>query len=222
MDDDPDPEKVEVPCIGERFPHIKVRTTQGEIELPDHYNGKWLVLFSHPADFTPVCTTEFVSFAKNMEKFKSMNCELLGSSIDQVYSHIKWLEWIEEKLNVKIEYPIVADSSGKLASLLGSMQPPSKSVAIRALFVIDPVGAIRSILYYPKGVGRNINEILRLLKAMQIADQYHVAIPVNWPDNEIIGDDVLVPPANNIKDAMALKNDDRCFDWWFCHKKVDY
>jgi peroxiredoxin (alkyl hydroperoxide reductase subunit C) len=214
-----------IPLLGEDFPKIKVQTTHGEIELPDYYRGKWFVLFSHPADFTPVCTTEFAAFQKRYEKFKKLNCELIGLSIDQVFSHIKWVEWIKEKLGTEIQFPIIADDTGKVAEMLGLIHPEKGTNTVRAVFVVDDKGKIRVIIYYPQELGRNIDEILRAVEAIQVSDKYGVAMPANWPDNEIVGDNVIIPPAKDEKTAnqrleMAKKGEIECFDWWFCHKKI--
>lgn len=215
------------PLIGERFPEVEVHTTIGKIKLPDYYveKGKWFVLFSHPADFTPVCTTEFVSFQKNYEKFKELNTELIGLSIDQVFSHIKWIEWIKEKLNVEIEFPVIADDRGELAEILGMISPYKGSNTVRAVFIVDNKGIIRAILYYPQEVGRNVEEILRLVKALQTSDEKGVATPANWPNNELIGDKVIIPPATSIEEAeerkkAAEKGEIESYDWWFCYKKL--
>ena len=214
-----------IPLIGEKLPTFEAKTTKGVFKVPDDFRGKWLVLFSHPADFTPVCTTEFVAFQKRLDKFKELNAELLGLSIDQVFSHIKWVEWIKEKLNVEIQFPIIADDTGEIAKLLGMIHPGKGTNTVRAVFIIDPEGVVRLILYYPQEVGRNIDEILRALKALQTSDANNVATPANWPDNELIKDHVIIPPANS--DALAKerlekaeKGEFECFDWWFCHKKL--
>jgi len=206
--------------IGEKLPEMEVQTTHGKKVLPNDYLGKWLVLFSHPADFTPVCTTEFVSFAKNYEKFKKLNAELLGLSIDQVFSHIKWVEWIEKELKVEIPFPIIADDVGKVATKMGMIHPGAGTKTVRAVFIIDPEGVVRLILYYPAEVGRNMAEILRVLEAFQISDSHNVAMPANWPNNELIGNRVIIPPASNVQDAKERPKQYECFDWWFCHKKV--
>ncbi len=218
-------ETTRFPLIGEKFPEIEVKTTHGVIKLPDHFRGKWFVLFSHPADFTPVCTTEFVAFQKRYEKFKELNAELIGLSIDQVFSHMKWAEWIEEKLGVRIEFPIIADDTGAMAKKLGMIHPGKGMNTVRAVFIVDPEGAIRLILYYPQEIGRNMDEILRALKALQISDEHKVAIPANWPENELIGDRVIIPPASDVKTAKerlekAKAGEFECFDWWLCHRKL--
>ncbi len=218
-------EITKMPLLGDKFPEMEVKTTHGVIKLPDHFKGKWFVLFSHPADFTPVCTTEFVAFQKRYEKFRELNTELIGLSIDQTFSHIKWTEWIEEKLGVKIEFPIIADDVGSVAAKLGLIHPNKGTNTVRAVFVVDPDGVIRLILYYPQEVGRNMDEILRAVKALQTSDKYGVAIPANWPENELIGDKVIIPPASDVKTAKerlekAKAGEFECYDWWLCYKKV--
>ncbi len=218
-------EVTKMPLLGDKFPEMEVKTTHGIIKLPDHFKGKWFVLFSHPADFTPVCTTEFVAFQKRYEKFRELNTELIGLSIDQTFSHIKWTEWIEEKLGVKIEFPIIADDVGSVAAKLGLIHPNKGTNTVRAVFVVDPDGVIRLILYYPQEVGRNMDEILRAVKALQTSDKYGVAIPANWPENELIGDKVIIPPASDVKTAKerlekAKAGEFECYDWWLCYKKV--
>jgi len=179
---------------------MTVQTTHGVITLPKAFAGKWFVLFSHPADFTPVCTTEFVAFQKRYDKFRSLNCELIGLSVDQVFSHIKWEEWIKNNLNIEIEFPIIADT-GTVAEKLGLIHPGKGTNTVRAVFVVDSAGKIRIILYYPQELGRNMDEILRVVQAMQISDKNNVAMPANWPNNEIIGDSVIIPPAKDVKTA---------------------
>ena len=210
--------------MGDKFPDMKVQTTRGEITLPGDMKGKWFVLFSHPADFTPVCTTEFVAFQKRYEKFRELNCELIGLSVDQVFAHIKWEEWINENLDVEIEFPIIADT-GAVANKLGLIHPGKGTNTVRAVFIMDAEGIIRIMLYYPQELGRNMYEILRAVKAMQIADKYGVAMPANWPNNEIMNDHVIIPPANDIKTAKermekAKTGEYECYDWWLCHKKL--
>ncbi len=208
-----------IPKIGDKFPKMEVQTTSGRLKLPDHFKGKWFVLFSHPADFTPVCTTEFYAFQKRYKDFKKINCELIGLSVDQVFSHIKWKEWIKDNLGLKIEFPIIADDTGEIACSLGMIHPKKGTNTVRAVFVVDPKGVIRAILYYPQEVGRNMDEILRLVKALQTADRGY-ATPANWPNNEIIKDEVIIPPASDEKTAAKRKKEYKCFDWWFCHKKL--
>jgi len=206
--------------LGEKFPELEVQTTHGKMKLPEAFKGKWFILFSHPADFTPVCTTEFVAFQKRYEKFKELNCELIGLSIDQVFSHIKWVEWINDKLGVKIKFPIIADDTGKVANKLGLIHQNKGTNTVRAVFIVDDKGIIRTILYYPQELGRNMDEILRIVKGLQISDKEGVAMPANWPNNELINDEVIIPPASDEETAKKRKEEYDCFDWWFCHKKV--
>jgi len=218
-------EERRIPLLGEKVPSFEAQTIHGRIRFPDDYRGKWVVLFSHPADFTPVCTTEFVAFQKRYEEFKKLGCELIGLSIDQVFSHIKWIEWIKEKLGIEIKFPIIADDQGKIATMLGMIHPGKGTNTVRAVFIIDPDGRVRAILYYPQEVGRNMDEILRLVKALQISDEKKVAMPANWPNNELIGDKVILPPASDEKTARerldkARAGEFECFDWWFCYKKA--
>lgn len=211
--------------LGEKFPEITVKTTKGLIKLPDHYKGKWWVLFSHPADFTPVCTTEFVAFQKRYDKFRELNAELIGHSVDQVFSHIKWVEWIKDKLGINIEFPIIADDTGEVAKSLGLIHPGKGTNTVRAVFIVDPNGIVRLIVYYPQEIGRNMDEILRALKALQTSDANKVAIPANWPNNELIGDKVIIPPASTIDEAnnrleKIKRGELEGFDWWFTYKKL--
>jgi len=207
-----------IPLLGDKFPEFEVQTTHGKMKLPDVYKNRWFVFFSHPADFTPVCTTEFVAFQKKYDQFKELGCELIGLSVDQVFSHIKWIEWIKEKLGVAIEFPVIADT-GKVAETLGLIHPGKGSNTVRAVFVVDPKSTIRAILYYPQEVGRNIDEVIRIVRAFRISDEQKAAIPANWPNNELIGSDLIIPPPSDINDTEARLKEYECFDWWFCHKK---
>ena len=189
------------------------------LKLPEHFKGKWFILFSHPGDFTPVCTTEFIAFAKMHEEFKKNNTELIGLSIDQVFSHIKWTEWIKDKMGVEVKFPIIADH-GIVSGMLGMVHPGKGSNTVRAVFIVDPNSVIRLILYYPQELGRNMDEILRAVKAFQVSDANKVAMPANWPNNDILKDEVIIPPASDVKTAKARPKEYECFDWWFCHKKL--
>jgi peroxiredoxin (alkyl hydroperoxide reductase subunit C) len=213
-------EEQRFPLIGEKFPEMKVQTTRGMKSLPDDYKGKWVVLFSHPADFTPVCTTEFVAFAKKAKEFEAINTQLIGLSMDQVFSHIKWEEWIKEKLDVEIPFPIIADAAGNVAGKLGMVHPGKGMNTVRAVFIIDPKGHVRIILYYPQEIGRNIDEVLRAVKALQVSDENGVAVPANWPNNELINDRVIVPPPTDIEEANKRMDKYEGYDWWFCHKEL--
>ena len=209
-----------IPLLGEAFPEMEVQTTHGKMSFPKDLKGKWTVLFSHPADFTPVCTTEFVAFNKRYNKFKKLNCQLIGLSIDQVFAHIKWTEWIKENLNETIKFPIIADDMGLVAEQLGMIHGAKGTNTVRAVFIIDPKGLVRTVLYYPQEVGRSVDEILRTVNALQVSDANSVACPENYPNNETVGKDVIIPPADNEKLANRRKKQKDCFDWWFCHKKL--
>jgi peroxiredoxin (alkyl hydroperoxide reductase subunit C) len=198
---------------------MEVMTTHGVKKLPGDYKGKWLVLFSHPADFTPVCTTEFVGFAKLNDKFKEINAELLGLSVDQVFAHIKWHEWIKEKLDVEIPFPIIADNLGTVSNKLGLLHPGKGSTTVRAVYIMDPEGTIRLIIYYPQEIGRNLDEVLRALQALQVSDAEGVATPANWPNNDFMGSRVIIPPATDVETAAKRLEEYDCYDWWFCHKE---
>ena len=208
------------PLIGDKLPQMAVTTTMGQMTLPDDLAGKWFVLFSHPADFTPVCTTEFVAFQKRYDDFKALNCELVGLSIDQVFSHIKWIQWIEEKIGVKIEFPVIADDMGNVAKGLGMLHPGKGTNTVRAVFIVDDKGAVRTIFYYPQELGRNMDEILRAVKALQTSDSNGVAMPAGWPSNELIGERVIVPPAADVEAAATRMDEYEGYDWWFCHKSL--
>jgi peroxiredoxin (alkyl hydroperoxide reductase subunit C) len=216
-------QQVSKPFIGDMFPEMKVQTTLGEVVLPTSYKGHWFVLFSHPGDFTPVCTTEFVAFQKLMPEFNKRNTFLIGLSVEQVYSHMKWIEWIKQNLNVEITFPIIADSLGKIATRLGMIHPTMGTRTVRSVYIVDPTGMIRLILTYPENVGRNIHEILRAVTALQTADAHKAATPANWPKNELIGDRLIVPAPKTIQEAkerekQAQAGEIQCYDWWLCSK----
>ena len=210
-----------IPLIGDKFPEIKVQTTKGMLNIPKDFEGKWMVLFSHPADFTPVCTTEFVAFAKRSDKFKELNAELVGLSIDQVFSHIKWIEWIKNTLNVNIPFPVIADHSGNVAERLGMIHPGKETNTVRAVFVVDPKSIVRLMIYYPQEIGRQVDEVLRALKALQISDKHKVAMPENWPTNELIGDKVIIPPPKDVETAEQRMKTADGYDWWFTYKTLN-
>ena len=214
-----------MPLIGEKAPSFKAETTQGPITFPDDYRGKWVVFFSHPADFTPVCTTEFMTFASMADEFKALNCELLGLSIDSTYSHIAWLRTIKEKIEyndmkgVEVNFPVISDLTMDVSKAFGMLQPAASTTqAVRAVFIIDPEATVRAILYYPLANGRNVDEVKRLLVAMQHADEHGVATPANWR----LGDDVIVPPPGSCGSAKERVEspdpDTRVLDWFLCLK----
>lgn len=209
----------QMPLLGDMFPPMTVQTTQGIKNIPQDYKGKYFILFSHPADFTPVCTTEFVAFQKRMAEFDALGCELIGLSIDQVFSHIKWIEWIKERIGVEITFPVIA-ANDTIANKLGLLHPEKGSNTVRAVFICDKEGKVRAVIYYPQEIGRNIDEIVRALRAIKTHDENHVALPAGWPNNELIGDEVIIPPATDVETAMQRKEDANCYDWWFCHKKL--
>ena len=208
-----------MPLLGDVFPSIKANTTHGPMSIPEDLKGSWFVLFSHPADFTPVCTTEFVAFQKRFDQFEKLGVKLIGMSVDQVFSHIKWTEWIKEKLDVEIKFPIVA-ANDAIASKLGMLHPGKGTNTVRAVFVVDPESKVRLVLYYPQEIGRNMDEVVRAVKALQTSDNNGVAIPAGWPENELIKDRVIIPPATSEADAAKRLEKYDGYDWWFCHKSL--
>lgn len=213
--------KHSMPLIGDKFPSFEVQTTRGTFSIPGDFEGKWMVLFSHPGDFTPVCTTEFVAFARRNNQFKKLNAKLIGLSVDQVFSHIKWVEWIKEKFDIEVPFPVIADDLGKIAHKLGMIHPNKGPNTVRAVFIVDPKSTIRAILYYPQEVGRKADEILRMLAAMQIADANKVSMPEGWPENDLIGSKVILPPAKDVQTAEQRKDAEEAFDWWFVYKNLN-
>lgn len=216
-----------MPRIGDKAPEFKAVTTQGEINFPGDYKGKWVILFSHPADFTPVCTSEFMTFAHMENEFKALNCQLVGLSVDGLYSHIAWLRTIKEKIefrgmkDVEVNFPLIEDITMQVATKYGMIMPgESNTKAVRAVFFIDPKGIIRTIVYYPLSLGRNFDELKRVLMGLQTADEFGIALPADWRP----GDDVIVPTAGSCgtaKDRMEGKMEGvECKDWFFCLKKL--
>jgi peroxiredoxin (alkyl hydroperoxide reductase subunit C) len=206
-----------MPLLNEAAPAFEAKTTHGVKKLAD-YQGKWLVLFSHPADFTPVCTTEFMAFAKAYPEFKKLNCELLGLSIDSLFAHVAWVRNIEEKFGVEIPFPIIEDLSMKVARAYGMIQPgASDTSAVRATFVIDDKGILRAMVYYPMTNGRSIAEFLRLVAALQTSDDNDVATPESWQP----GDKVIVPPPGTAQEAeQRMQEGYECVDWYFCKREL--
>lgn len=225
--ENPEMQITPMPRIGDKAPEFKAVTTQGPINFPEDYKGSWVILFSHPADFTPVCTSEFITFATLEDKFAQANCKLVGLSVDGLYSHIAWLRTIKEKIeykgmkDVEVKFPLIEDITMDVAKKYGMIQPgESNTKAVRAVFYIDPKGIIRAIIYYPLSTGRNFDELYRALIAMQTADAFSVATPADWQP----GDDVIVPPAGSCgvaKDRMEGKEQLKCYDWFFCTKPID-
>jgi len=219
-------EQIRMPLIGDDAPSFTAVTTQGQINFPEDYKGKWVILFSHPADFTPVCTTEFMTFASMQEEFREMNTELIGLSIDSVFSHIAWLKRIEEKIeykgmkNLEIKFPVIEDLKMEVAKKYGMIQPKASTTqAVRAVFIIDPEAKIRTILYYPQSTGRNMQEIKRIVTALQKNAAEKVATPANWQP----GDDVIIPAPNSmeaVKERISKPEENMyCLDWFLCFKK---
>jgi len=227
MDAISEQQNIPMPRIGDKAPSFKATTTKGEINFPDDYSGSWVILFSHPADFTPVCTSEFMTFASLDEKFAEANCKLVGLSVDGLYSHIAWLRTIKEKIeykgikNVEVKFPLIEDITMEVAKKYGMIQPGESSTkAVRAVFYIDPKGIIRTIIYYPLSLGRNFDELYRVVIALQTSDAFGVATPADWRP----GDDVIVPPAGSCdvaNERMDGTQDMQCYDWFFCTKKLD-
>jgi len=207
-----------LPRIGDPAPQFTAETTFGNLKLED-FEGTWLILFSHPADFTPVCTTEFIAFVEIHPELRAMNCELMGLSVDSVYSHIAWVRNVKEKMGVEITFPIIADLNKDVATLYGMVNPgESKTETSRAVFIIDDKQIVRAIIYYPLTTGRNMKEILRVVQALQTTDKNGVATPANWEP----GDQVIMPPPKTAEDAQARAEDEEfdCKDWYFCKKDL--
>ena len=220
--------QLSMPRIGELAPEFKAVTTQGDINFPVDYKGSWVILFSHPADFTPVCTSEFMTFASLEDKFAKANCKLVGLSVDGLYSHIAWLRTIKEKIqykgmkDVEVKFPLIEDITMEVAKKYGMIQPGESSTkAVRAVFFIDPKGVIRTIIYYPLSLGRNFDELYRVIIALQTADTFNIATPADWQP----GDDVIVPPPGSCGTAKervegAQKEGIKCLDWFICFKPL--
>ena len=218
-------ENYRMPLIGDKAPSFSAVTTQGTINFPEDYKGKWVILFSHPADFTPVCITEFMTFGSMMDEFKALNTELVGLSVDSLYSHIAWLRKIQElewkgMKKVEVKFPLIEDIKMEIANKYGMIQPGQSSTqAVRAVFIIDPEATIRTILYYPISTGRNFDEIKRIIQALQKADKDACATPADWRP----GDDVIVPTAGSCgvaKERVESKDENMyCLDWFLCFRK---
>ncbi len=214
-----------MPRIGDMAPEFTAQTTQGPINFPADYKGKWVILFSHPADFTPVCTSEFMTFGSMQKEFEALNCQLVGLSIDGLSSHIAWLRTIKERIdwkgmqNIDVQFPLIDDITMNVAKNYGMIQPgESETKAVRAVFFIDPKGIIRTIIYYPLALGRNFDELKRVLIGLQTVDNFGVALPADWRP----GDEVIVPAPSTMK-AVAKRVEDKdmhCYDWFFCTKDI--
>ena len=207
-----------MPRIGDKAPDFEATTTHGKIKFSEYNKGSWVILFSHPADFTPVCTTEMSGFAQRSDEFKEMDTKLMGLSIDSIHSHIAWVNNVKKNTGVLFNFPIIADIDMKVSKLYGMLQPgESETAAVRAVYFVDPNGKIRLIMYYPLNVGRNMNEIVRVLKALQTADKYSVALPLDWNP----GDKVIVPPPKTVKEREEReKSDYEMVDFYLAKKSL--
>ncbi|MGM0665900.1 MAG: peroxiredoxin [Bacteroidota bacterium] len=228
MEENKEREFVPMPRIGEKAPAFTAKSTQGEIKFPEDFKGHWTILFSHPADFTPVCTSEFMTFGSMADQFEEANCKLIGLSVDGLFSHIAWLRTIKEKIefkgmkNIEVKFPLIDDVSMNVANKYGMIQPGEAATqAVRAVFYIDPEGIIRTIIYYPLSLGRNFDELYRVLIALKTADEFKCATPADWRP----GDEVIVPPAGSCgvaEERMSKSDPDiTCHDWFFCTRKID-
>lgn len=216
-----------LPRIGDKAPSFEAVTTQGPIRFPEDYAGRWIILFSHPSDFTPVCTSEFMTFAARSDEFEALNCQLVGLSVDGLYSHIAWLRTIRDKIvyrgmqHVEVRFPLIADLRMKVANLYGMIQPGESSTsAVRAVFFIDPDATIRAVIYYPLALGRNLDEIKRVLVGLQTVDRFNVALPADWHP----GDEAIVPTASSsaaAEERMTRPDEGtQCYDWFFCTRPL--
>lgn len=210
-----------MPLIGDKAPAFEAETTQGKINFPQDYEGKWAILFSHPSDFTPVCTSEFVLFGAMQQQFEKLNCKLIGLSVGTNPSHIAWMRSIRERIefhgyrNVDIRFPLIADMTMEIARKYGMIQPGvSSTAAVRTVFFIDPKATIRAVISYPMQLGRNFDELKRVLIGLQAIDKYHVALPADWRP----GDDIIVPAPATYEDKRAEAEGMKCYDWYFCTK----
>ena len=218
-------EVTRMPMIGDPAPAFRSMTTMGKVNFPDDYKGSWVVLFSHPADFTPVCTTEFAAFARMSDEFAELNTKLIGLSIDSVHSHLAWARSIEQipwenEAPVKVNFPIIADISMNVAKKYGMLQTVANPQTVRAVFIIDPEGVIRTILYYPMSTGRNLPEIKRILQSLQLHDAENISTPVNWQP----GDDVVLGAPLTQEEAEKRVNEPgegcRPLDWYLTMKTL--
>ena len=208
-----------MPRIGDTAPDFEAETTTGRMKLSEYLGDSWLLLFSHPADFTPVCTTEMSGFAQRSEEFEKLNTKLLGLSIDSIHSHLAWVNNVREKTGVYLNFPIIADLDMNVAKLYGMLQPnESQTAAVRAVFFIDPKMKIRLIMYYPLNVGRNMDEIVRALTALQFSDEHKVAMPLDWQP----GDKVIVPPPKTLEEMDDRIADESCekVDFYLARKSI--
>ncbi len=217
-----------IPLIGDKAPAFHAVTTKGDIDFPEDYQGQWVILFSHPSDFTPVCTTEFMTLASMINEFKALNTEMIGISADSIYSHIAWLRKIKEMAwkdmkHVNVTFPLIADTNMEIIAKYGMLHPEhSKAQTVRAVFIIDPAGIIRTIMYYPSSTGRNMQELVRVIKSLQKVDAEGIATPANWMPN----DDVILPPPGTYEDAAErveqISENRYCLDWFLSFQQSSH
>jgi peroxiredoxin 2/4 len=207
--------------IGDKFPYLDVKTTNGAMQLPAAFAGYWFVLFSHPGDFTPVCTTEFVGFEKRAETFASRDTKLIGLSVDDIEHHNGWVKWIADNLQVDIEFPIIDDHNRAISLELGMLRADqAATTTARSVIVVDDLAVVRTILEYPKEMGRNMDEIVRIVKGLQMFDDSNLMAPANWPTNEIMGDNVLIPAATKLTEAQLSELGVTQLSDWFRYRAV--
>lgn len=211
---------VSIPGIGDKLPEFVAETTIGEVNIPGEFADNWLIIVSHPADFTPVCTSELVSYARHQPEFEELNCRLVGLSTDDLATHREWVEAMEEKFEeVDFSFPLIADDSGDVSKLLGLLHPDNQEVTIRGTIIVDPSGTVRLSNFYPGEVGRSVRETLRALEALQVADENEVVLPAEWPDNEEIGGRVM--ELRSPGESSANRERQLHGDWWFCHRRLE-
>ena len=212
-----------MPLIGDKAPSFEAETTQGKIRFPEDFRGKWVILFSHPSDFTPICTSEFVLFGAMQQEFEALNCRLVGLSVGTNASHIAWLRSIHDRIEfkghkrVELNFPLIADMSMEVARKYGMIQTGvSTTAAVRAVFFIDPQTTIRAVIYYPMQLGHNFDELKRVLVGLQTIDKYHVSLPADWRP----GDDIIVPALSTYDGSEKSAEGLKCYDWYFCTKPL--
>ncbi len=212
-----------MPLIGDKAPAFEAESTQGKIRFPKDFKGKWVIFFSHPSDFTPICTTEFVLFGAMQEEFEALNCKLLGLSVGTNASHIAWMRSIHDRIEYKghrhvaLRFPLIADMSMEVARMYGMIQPSaSTTAAVRTVFFIDPAATVRAVVSYPMQLGRNFDELKRILVGLQTIDRHHVALPADWRP----GDDIVVPAPATYDGTDASAEGMTCCDWYFCTRPL--
>ncbi|MFX1239006.1 MAG: peroxiredoxin [Promethearchaeota archaeon] len=206
--------------IESEFPEIEVKTTQGDIKLPHEYKRKWFILFIYPGDFTPVSATEFITFSKHKDQLTNLNCHLVGMSLDGIYSHLKWMQWFKEEMETSLFFPIIAGNH-EIYKILGIPSRARKIIGIRKTIIVNPKGIIKAILDYPRQIGRNVNEIIRIVEALKTAEEQDAMAPANWPDNDLIKNRVVLFPAENEQAIEDTPIELRRYAWWFCYKSLN-